>query len=174
MEEDFCTTCFYRRGTGIIWFDYQKAEVEQVPDVVETMRGWGRVMSVLRTNFLACEPFVVSVKAPDQVDAALLLGRDRALLCLTGTDYDLHPDAYVFQEKLNVKITAELPGRFSSADAFAVTPEGIRPAELDKEQGGATVTLDSLKVCEIIVATTDANDHARCEQAYNKAVTREK
>ncbi len=163
-----------RGAKGILWFNYDRKAAEKYPDAVEAMRGWGRVMSVLREDFLACEPSVVAVKAPDQVDAALLLGRGRALLCLTNTDYDIHPEAYPFREKTNVKISADLPAWLSPADAFAVTPEGIRPVELDAGRGGATVKLDRLKACEIILITSDPNDRARCENAYNEALGREK
>ena len=163
-----------RGAKGILWFNFDRKAAEKYPDAVEAMRGWGRVMSVLREDFLACEPSVMAVKAPDQVDTALLLGRGRALLCLTNTDYDIHPEAYPFREKTNVKISADLPAWLSPADAFAVTPEGIHPVELDAGRGGATVKLDRLKACEIILITADANDRARCENAYNEALGREK
>lgn len=163
-----------RGAKGILWFDYRKVDAEKVPDAVQAMRGWGRVLSVLREDFLACEPSVIPRKSPEQVDSALLLGKGRALLCLTNIDYDLHPDAYPFREKNDVTVTANLPEWLDPADAFAVTPDGIRPVKLDKQNGSASVTLDRLKVCEIILITESVEDRARYQRSFHGAVAREK
>ncbi|MBI3117681.1 MAG: hypothetical protein HYZ00_03280, partial [Candidatus Hydrogenedentes bacterium] len=59
-----------RGAKGILWFNYEQNVAERYPDVLASMQGWGRVMRLLRNEFLSAEPVQLSVSAPDKVDVA--------------------------------------------------------------------------------------------------------
>jgi hypothetical protein len=137
------------------------------------MRMWGRVMCLLRQDFLASDPALMAVKAPEKIDVAPLASRDKLLLCLFNTDYDVDPQAYPWREKKDVKITVELPSWINPAAALRITPEGVIPADLKMSGREATISMDSLRVCDIIMLPNAADAKEKLDAAFKQIVADE-
>lgn len=151
-----------RGAKGIIWFSYRDKLGEKYPEVREAMRGWGRAMSFLREDLLASEPAPWPIAAPEKVDAALLTGRDAAVLCLTNLDYQIDAEAYPFSEKKDLAITVPLPSWLTPAGALRVDHTGIAPLEAVPGDGGITVKLPALLDTTLVLLP---NDPARLQGA---------
>ena len=158
---------------GILWFNYGKEVAAKFPDAVDAMRLWGRVMCLLRQDFLASDPALMDIKAPEQMDVAPLASRDRLLLCLFNKDYDIDPQAYPWREQKDVKITVELPSWIKPAAALRITPEGVVPAELKVSGRKATIQMDSLRVCDIVMLPNDPATKDRLDAAFKQIVADE-
>lgn len=158
---------------GILWFNYGRKEADKFPDAVDAMRMWGRVMCLLRQDFLASDPALMAVKAPEKIDVAPLASRDKLLLCLFNTDYDVDPQAYPWREKKDVKITVELPSWINPAAALRITPEGVIPADLKMSGREATISMDSLRVCDIIMLPNAADAKEKLDAAFKQIVADE-
>lgn len=158
-----------RGAKGILWFNWHRERATVYTDIIDAMRGWGRVMKVLREDFLASEPALLDTAAPDQVDVAPLLNWDNLVLCLTNTDYDIHPEAYPFREKTDVAVSVALPAWLEPAAALHVAPDGIHPLPLETEGGRATLTLPKLHDTAVVVLANDSNTQAAYEAAYQAA-----
>lgn len=162
-----------RGAKGILWFNHDKKVAEKYPDAEEAMGRWGRVMRVLREDFLAAEKATLPVKAPDKVDVAPLVSRDKVLLCLVNTDYEIHPEAYPFQEKTNVRLTVDLPNWIQPVKAVRVTPDGVKPVEMSVAKGKANITLERLYDCDILALVNDEADVTAMEAEYQQALADE-
>ena len=158
---------------GILWFNYGKKEADKFPDAVDAMRMWGRVMCLLRQDFLASDPALMDVKAPEKIDVAPLATRDKLLLCLFNTDYDVDPQAYPWREKKDVKIAVELPSWIDPTAALRITPEGVVPADLKVSGRNATVSMDSLRVCDIVMLPNDPAAKEKLDAAFKQIVADE-
>jgi hypothetical protein len=163
-----------RGAKGILWFNYDDEVARKYPDVLEAMRDWGRVMGVLREDFLASDPLAADVKAADDIDVALLAARDRMILCVNNLDYEIDPEAYPFTEKANVEIEIALPDWITPAAVVRVAPDGIAPAGFKVKGGRLTVTLDRLKVCDVLVALNEAEAAAAMKKKYAALLAAEK
>lgn len=158
---------------GILWFNYSEKLAEKWPDAIEAMRGWGRVMRVLREDFLASEPGIYDKVTPDQVEVAPLITRDKMILCVTNLDYEIHPEAYPWVEKRDVALALSLPRWIAPAAAAIVAPEGITPLSLAAADGTARLTLPRLGACAIVVLSNDAAAPANLAAAHADAVAQE-
>ncbi|MBM3290839.1 MAG: hypothetical protein FJY92_11875, partial [Candidatus Hydrogenedentes bacterium] len=78
-----------RAAKGILWFTYNPKMSVKYPETRESMRGWNRVMNVLRDDLLAAEPLEGEIDAPKLVDAAVLVSWDKAIVFATNVDYDI-------------------------------------------------------------------------------------
>ncbi len=159
---------------GILWFNYDHKVAERFPDVRNAMRNWGRVLEVLRDEFLTSEPAALNVTAPEAVDVAPLVTRDMLLLCITNLDYEIHPEAYPFQEKKDIEIGVALPTWLMPTTALRVSPAGIEALPCRVEDGNAHVTLGGLKACEVIALPNAAETQARFEERYRRALEDER
>jgi len=140
-----------RGAKGIIWFTYNPKNCRKYPETRESMRGWNRVMSVLREDLLGSEPVNLNPKTPKKVDAAALLSWDKLILCVTNLDYEIDPAAYPFETQRKVKILVDLPDWIQPASAIRMDASGVSGATLKTEAGKAEVTLDKLHDAAIIV-----------------------
>lgn len=163
-----------RGAKGILWFNHQKDIAEKYPDAEEAMGRWGRVMRVLREDFLAAEVAALEVKAPAKVDVAPLVSRDKVILCLVNTDYEIHPEAYPFKEKTNVRLSVGLPEWIQPVKAVRVTTEGVKPVEMSVSKGKASISLERLYDCDIIALVNSGDDVAAMEAEYARALEDEK
>jgi hypothetical protein len=144
-----------RGAKGILWFNYDQEIADKYPDAVEAMGQWGRVMEVLREDFLASEPAALEVKAPEKVDVAPLVTRDKVILCVTNLDYELDPAAYPFAEKKDVRLKVALPEWIQPAAALRVSPDGIEPLALDGKKGPVEIAVGDVNACAVIVLVND-------------------
>lgn len=161
-----------RGAKGILWFNYDEKVAEEYPDAREAMQRWGRVMTVLREDFLGSEPVQATRKAPQKVDVAVLASRDKLMVCLVNTDYEIHPEAYPFQTKRNVEVEVALPNWINAEEAFVVAPDGVAPVAVGVKNGTARFTLDELPVCAVVVLA-QSGARATCETAFEAALAGE-
>lgn len=162
-----------RGAKGILWFNYDHTVAEKYPDVREAMRQWGRVMVLLRDDFLGSETAALDVTAPEKVDVAPLVTWDKLLLCVTNTDYEIHPEAYPFVTKENVEVSVPLPGWIEPAAALLISPDGVEALPCKVSRGKATVTLLKLEACAVIVLPNSADAETRYQAAYQAALAEE-
>ncbi len=158
-----------RGAKGILWFNYDHERAQEYPELVEGMRGWGRVMLALRDTFLASDPVDIEIAGPDKLDVAPLVSKDTLLLALTNTDYEIHPEAYPFTTQEDVTLEVELPGWIAPAAAVMVAPEGIQPLGLEVADGKATIDVGDLEVTGIVALLNDGAQVAGYEQTYAEA-----
>jgi hypothetical protein len=141
-----------RGAKGILWFNWHDERVKEYPDLMAAIGGWSRVMKIMRDDFLASEPAtLLPVEAPARVDVAPLVTWDKLVLCITNTDYDIHPEAYPFRAKEDVRITVSLPSWVRPGAALQVSPAGIETREFTVDDGRVTVTLPRLHDVAVLV-----------------------
>ena len=159
-----------RGAKGILWFDYVHIVAERFPDTREAMRRWGRVLRVVRDDLLAAEPIDADVRAPDQVDIAVLASWDKLIVCANNLDYEIHPEAYPFTLQRNVQVSLRLPVWLEPAVALLVTPDGIEEVSFQVERRRATIELGDLRVCKLVVLANDAKTRNAYQEAYELAL----
>jgi hypothetical protein len=159
-----------RGAKGILWFNYDHEVAEKFPEVRDAMRLWGRVMRVLRGDLLGAEPLVQPVEAPDKVDAVALASRDAVVVCLTNTDYEIHPEAYPFTMKEDVTVTVPLPQWLPEVTAVAVTTEGVQNLPVTISDGKATIEVGNLEVCRMIALVKDPAQVEAYKAEFEQAV----
>lgn len=157
-----------RGAKGILWFNYDQEIADKYPDVPEAMQHWGRVMRVLRGDFLGSDPAQLEVRAPEKVDVAPLLGWDKLILCVTNTDYEIHPEAYPFVDKENVVLDVALPDWLSPQTAPRVAPDGVSPVSFTTENGRATVQFGPLHDAGIVVLSNDPATEANYRATHKQ------
>ena len=163
-----------RGAKGILWFNYEHKVAEKYPDVREAMQRWGRVMLLLRDDFLASEPVSLAVKAPELVDVAPLVNRDKLILCVTNTDYDLHPEAYPFRKKEGVEVSVACPSWVKPAVALCVDPDGVKSLPMAATpEGRVKIGLGSLDDCAVVVLANDAGAEAVYQERFKAAIEEE-
>ncbi len=159
-----------RGAKGILWFNHDKKVAEKYPELERAMQGWGRVMSLLRDYFLCSEPIPFKGSAPENVDVAPLQGRDFLILCITNLDYEIHPEAYPFKEKKDLKININIPIKGQSL--FEIRPQGIMDlkANWGKE---ISFVLPELKSETIIFIHTQPDIGNQLKSKWNEIVSKE-
>lgn len=155
---------------GILWFNHVKELGQNYPDLEASMQGWGRVMSLLRDYFLSSDPIDFNGSAPEKIHIALLQGRDFVILCITNQDYEIHPEAYPFKEKRDLKIEMKLP--IDGKSLFEIRPEGIKPIKTN--WGNKTsFTLPELKSETIIMIHTQSDFENQLKTKWNEILSKE-
>lgn len=144
-----------RGAKGILWFNWSNELVPKYPDLMAAIGGWSRVMQVLRADLLASEPATLDVAAPENVDVAPLINWDKVILCVTNTDYDIHPEAYPFRDKENVEIALDVPPWITPKVALQVSPDGTASREFAVENGRVTVKLPKLHDAAVVVLANE-------------------
>ncbi|MCC6490173.1 MAG: hypothetical protein IT364_21995 [Candidatus Hydrogenedentes bacterium] len=162
-----------RGAKGILWFTYNKAMSEKYPETRECMRGWNRVMAMLREDFLASEPYAGTVAGPRDVDAAVLVSWDKLILCVTNLDYEIDPVAYPFTPQKDLSIKVDMPEWLTPATALRVSGSGLVqvPCKVDNKQ--LTITLDEVKDAAIVVVSGRDNLEAELKQAHEALMAKE-
>jgi hypothetical protein len=161
-----------RGAKGILWFNHSKELQEKWPDAAEAMRHWGRVMSVLREDFLDADVWAADVQAPEGVDVAPLLGRDRTLLLLTNTRYEIHPEAYPFQSFDAVPLSANWPGDVP-ANVVRVSPEGVSDVPFTHADGKLNIDAGALEAAGVVVILNDPAAAQDYRDTYTATVAKE-
>ncbi|MCC6794015.1 MAG: hypothetical protein IT366_02765, partial [Candidatus Hydrogenedentes bacterium] len=155
-----------RAAKGILWFTYNPKMSVKYPETRESMRGWNRVMNVLRDDLLAAEPIQTKISAPNFVDAAALVSWDKALVFVTNLDYDIDPRAYPFRAKSNVKVALRLPDWIAPTKALRVAGDGVSSVPVAQRGGETEIAIDQLADSAIVVLTGDTALHAALEAKY--------
>lgn len=161
-----------RGAKGILWFNHSKELQEKWPDVAESMMHWGRVMSVLREDFLDADVWSAPVQAPEGVDVAPLLGRDRALLLLTNTRYEIHPEAYPFQAHEAVPLSLAWSGA-APASVVRVSPEGVSDVPFTFAEAKLSIDAGALEAAGVVVILNDPAAAQGYRDLYTAAVAKE-
>ncbi len=159
-----------RGAKGIIWFNYSHKMAERFPDTREAVRRWGRVLRMVRDDLLAAEPIEVAVEAPDNVDVAVLASWDKLVVCVNNLDYEIHPEAYPFTPKHDVKISVRLPKWVKPAAALLVSPDGVKPVPHEVKNGRATLGIGDLEVCKLVVLCNDPNTERVYKDTHTQAL----
>jgi hypothetical protein len=162
-----------RGAKGVLWFTFNMDQAKKYPDSADAMRGWGRVMYVLRDAFLASDIALGESKAPDKIDVASLYGRDMMIVCVTNTDYDIDVAAYPFREKKDVDITVRTPDWITPKAAVRVSPEGVETVEVKAKHGKAKFSAGDIKDCGVFVLLNDPAGVDALKQRYQQAVAEE-
>lgn len=162
-----------RGAKGVIWFTYNPKNCQKYPETRESMRGWNRVLNVLREDILGSEPAELAPQAPERVDVAALATWDKLILCVTNLDYKIHPKAYPFETRHNLKISVELPAWIKPEAAVRVAGEGISPIPCKRSGNGATVTLDKLVDGAVIVLSNEQNAEKAYAESYRSLLKKE-
>ncbi|MFO7974218.1 MAG: hypothetical protein R6V12_06260 [Candidatus Hydrogenedentota bacterium] len=163
-----------RGAKGILWFNYEHDVAERYPDVREAMKRWGRVMRVVRDDFLRSDPIAPDIDAPDNVDVAALVTPDKLILCITNQDYDIDPEAYPFRTQKDVTVEVGLPAWIEPAMALEVTPDGIRELPADIKRKKADISVGDVHVCALVVLPNDAGIEQTYSAEYTRAFEEEK
>ncbi len=163
-----------RGAKGILWFNYDHKVAEKYPDVREAMRGWGRVLGLLRDDFLASEAAALEIQAPKDIDVAALVTWDKLILCLCNTDYEIHPEAYPFVAKRDVRLEVALPPWLNPGTACRVTPQGIEALDFETGPGVARVSVGALDVCAIVVLARETRALEEWITVYKTLLEEEK
>jgi len=159
-----------RGAKGILWFNHEKHIAEKYPELERAMQGWGRVMALLRNYFLSSEPVNFNGTIPQNVDIAPLQGRDFMILCITNLDYEIHPEAYPFKEKKDLKISINIP--FQGQSLFEIRPQGI--TELKANWGKETsFVLPELKSETIIFIHAQPDIGKQLKSQWDEIVSKE-
>lgn len=162
-----------RGAKGILWFNYDQELADKYPDVRQAMQQWGRVMRVLRGDFLGSDPALLEARAPDKVDVAPLLGWDKLILCVTNTDYEIHPEAYPFVDKENVVLDVALPEWLHPQAVLRIAPEGISSLPFTTENSRASIQFGHLHDAGIAVLCNDPCTETSYRTLYEQALTDE-
>lgn len=164
-----------RGAKGILWFTYNDTMSKAYPETRESMRGWNRVMNVLREELLASEPsWSSSPKAPENIDVAPLVGWDTLILCITNLDYKIDPKAYPFNVRKDVEVSVALPDWLVPASALAVTGRGVEVLDVTTDRGRALVSIPALLDATMVVLSNDRGAQADYEGRFKELLSKEK
>ncbi len=160
-----------RGAKGILWFNHEKKVATKYPELEKEMQGWGRVMSLLKDLFLSSDPIDFEGKVHEKVDIAPLEGVNFIILCITNLDYEIHPEAYPFKYKDNLKIALKTHHSFKTA--IEVTPGGLR--ELNTSQKGDSINfvLPKLTSATVVLLHSDSVKDA-LKKKWDEILSKEK
>jgi hypothetical protein len=163
-----------RGAKGILWFTYHKGMGEKYPETRGAMRGWNRVLAVLRDDLSGSEPALCKVEAPKKVDVAPLVTWDKLILCVTNLDYEVDPEGYPFEPKRPVEISVSLPSWVRPERALRVAGDGIQTVSLTAGGERAVVVLDEVIDAAIVVLSGEPDAEARYRARYQALLDDEK
>lgn len=139
-----------RGAKGILWFNHSKSLHEKWPDAVEAMTRWSAVMHAVKADILDSDPWAApGIAAPEGVDVAPLLGLESALLFLTNTRYEIHPEAYPFEAFAQVELSIPW-NRPAPAKAVRVEAEGEQPLEAKLENCVLSIPTGPLEAAAVL------------------------
>jgi hypothetical protein len=160
-----------RGAKGILWFTIKHRIGEQYPDTRDAIKGWGRVLKITRDDLLSAEPLQHPIQAPDTIDAVGLVAWDRLFLFVFNRDYEIHDAAYPWTEARNVTLDLTLPPWLHPHSVVALAPDGVTPVGFSNTTDTSTrVTIDVLRVGQLIVLCNDPEGLARYREAYAEAL----
>ena len=160
-----------RGAKGILWFTIKHHIGEQYPETRDAIKGWGRVLDITRDDLLSAEPLQHPIKTQEKIDAKGLVGWDRVFLFVFNQNYEVHDTAYPWTPAHNVTVDMILPEWLNPQSAVSVAPEGVTPVTFTTTPGGSTrVTLDVLRVGQLIVLCNDPEGLAQYRKAHAETV----
>ena len=162
-----------RGAKGIIWFNWSDKAAEDYPESVEAYRDWGRVMRCIRPDLLKSDPIHLDFKGPDKLDVAPLVTHNTLILCITNTDYEIHPEAYPFTAKEDVQLEVELPAWLEDVQAYSITADGLLDHEITIVDGKAQLALGDIEAARMIVLTADESVRARHAAEHAQSIADE-
>ena len=161
-----------RGAKGILWFNHSRDLAEKWPDAIAAMTQWGRVMTVLREDFLDADVWAAAVNAPEGVDVAPLLGRDKLLLVLTNTRYEIHPEAYPFQAFDATPLSLDW-AKAAPAAVVRVGETGVADLPFSLDNGRLTIEAGALEAAGVVVVLQDGATAQAYRDAYAAALAKE-
>jgi hypothetical protein len=159
-----------RGAKGILWFTIKHRIGERYPETRDAIKGWGRVLEVTRNDLLSAEPLQAPMTAPEKIDAKGLVAWDRVFLFVFNQDYEIHDAAYPWTPAHKVVIDMTLPAWLRPESAVSVASDGVTPVTFTSAPGGSTrVTLDTLRVGQLIVLCNDPEGVPQYRRAHAEA-----
>jgi hypothetical protein len=162
-----------RGAKGILWFNYGPKEARLFPDAVEAMKGWGRVLRVVREDLLVSDPIQIDVSGPEKLDIAALATADTVLLCLNNQNYEIHPESYPFTPLRDVVVSVALPEWIKPAQAIRIGPDGIRPIPMEASERKVTLRPGDIIDCALIALQNSAHQREHYDAAFKDALAAE-
>ena len=160
-----------RGAKGILWFTIKHHIGEKYPETRDAIQAWGRVLDITRDDLLSAEPLQHPIAAPKNIDAVGLIGWDRVFLFVFNQDYEIHDTAYPWTSAKDVIIDVTLPEWLRPECAASVAPDGVTPVRFAALPGGSTrVTLETLRVGQLIVLCNDPEGLAQYRRAHAEAI----
>ena len=144
-----------RGAKGILWFTFKQSVAQKYPDLAPEMQHWGRVMSVCRRDWLDADPLRTEVKAPENVDVALLLSPERLTVIVVNLDYRIDDTAYEWQEMRAVRLHIALPEWFDIEGLAKLDKTGPQPFDFTTDNNLLLLEIDTLGPYALFVAGQD-------------------
>jgi hypothetical protein len=162
-----------RGAKGILWFTFKKQVGEKYPDLRKAIQGWGRVMELLRDDWLGCEPIDAGVQAPEKIDVAVLAGWDKLIVIVFNQDYEIHDEAYPWKTASNLSISLKAPSWIKPSALLEVSPGGVVGREFEAKNNRLKIPLDKLHVTRTFVFTNDADGPQDMKDEFEEIVKSE-
>ena len=142
---------------GILWFTFRKNPGLKYPKTRNAIRGWGRVLRLIREDLLGSEPILhENIESPSNVDAMALVNNNRIILCVTNKDYKMHPDGYKFNKQEKAKIKISLPSWISPKNIVKILPKGVKEMDCNYDNNGnIIIDIDEFRDAMIIAISNN-------------------
>jgi hypothetical protein len=162
-----------RGAKGILWFTFKKHVGEKYPDLRKAIQGWGRIMELLRDEWLGTEPISANVEAPDKIDVAVLAGWDKLIVIVFNQDYEIHDEAYPWKPASNLSISLKAPAWIRPGALLEVSPEGIADHEFKNNNGRLTIPIDRLHVTKVFIFVNESEAPQSLRKKFGEIVKSE-
>ena len=162
-----------RGAKGILWFTFKKSVGEKYPDLRKAIQGWGRVMELLRDDWLGSEPINADVQAPENIDVAVLAGWDKLIVIVFNQDYEIHDQAYPWKAASNLSISLNAPSWIKPRALLEVSPDGISNCQFITNNNRLTITIDNLHVTRTFVFVNKPTAQQDLRQKFAEIVKSE-
>ena len=162
-----------RGAKGILWFTFKKNVGEKNPDLRKAIQGWGRVMRLLRDDWLGCEPIDAKVNAPEMIDVAVLAGWDKLIVIVFNQDYQIHDEAYPWNPASNLSVSLDVPPWIRPGALMEVSPEGVSDRGYTISDNRLSIAVDELHVARVYVFAGDSQAQQNLKNKFNEIVESE-
>jgi hypothetical protein len=162
-----------RGAKGILWFTFKKSVGEKYPDLRKAIQGWGRVLELLRQDWMGSEPIKADIQAPEKIDVAVVAGWDKLITIVFNQDYQIHDEAYPWKPASNLSISLKAPSWIRPVTLLEVSPEGIRANPFQSSNNRLTIPIGKLHVVRIFVFVNDSSALKILQQRFSKIIKSE-
>jgi hypothetical protein len=162
-----------RGAKGILWFTFKKSVGEKYPDLRKAIQGWGRVMELLRDDWLGSEPINADVQAPENIDVAVLTGWDKLIVIVFNQDYEIHDQAYPWKAASNLSISFNAPSWIKPNALLEISPDGISNHQFITNNNRLTIPIDNLHVTRTFVFVNKPTAQQDLRQKFTEIVKSE-
>jgi hypothetical protein len=162
-----------RGAKGILWFTFKKNVGEKYPDLRKAIQGWGRVMELLRDDWLGTEPIDADVETRENIDVAVLSGMDKLIVIVFNQDYEIHDAAYPWKTAENLSVSLKKPSWIKPGSLVEVSPEGVTQHKFETQGERLVIPIDKLHVTRVFVFSNDSNAERKLSDKFSEIVKSE-